>query len=183
LVAAGSREPAFDATAYALNSFANEVSSFSFRGDAVKNLIIFTDEPHNRGTVSFSEIDQLLTDNNALFNAVLSGSDTEASIGPLATGHGGAVFDLNGLNVNTTSGTQAQIDSNKLIVSDFVTQFANAKLQETIDFCVANPTDPACINVNPDPTPDPTNPVPVPPMAAIFALGLAGLLRKRVSVT
>lgn len=164
LEATGGDEDAFDAVAYALNSYASEASSFSYRPDAVKNLIIFTDEPDRNGVHDFAFADNLLTVNNALFNAVLSGTSTIASIGPLATGHGGGVFSLADLG-----------SSNTQVVTDFVTAFANTKLQETIDFCVANPKDPACINVDPKPT----NPVPAPPALALFALGLVGLLRKR----
>jgi hypothetical protein len=41
------------------------------------------------------------------------------------------VFDLNALN-----------SSNQAVVESFVTAFASAKLNETIDFCTANPTAP-----------------------------------------
>ena len=158
LVASGSYEPAFDASAYALNSLDTfggvQDSTFTFRADAVKNLIIFTDEPDRGGFVDFAEADALLTTNSALYNAVLDGTSTETSIGPLATGHGGAVFDLNGLNTN-----------DQTVVTAFVTAFANAKLQETIDFCTANPTDPACISVS----------VPEPTSMLLLGLGLLGM--------
>ena len=159
LIASGFAEPAFDAVAYALNSLPAEASSFSYRADAISNLIILTDEPDNSGVTTFAEADALLKSNTALFNAVLSGFGTEASIGGLATGNGGAVFDL-----SLFASNDAQV------VEDFVTDFANVKLQETLTFCQINPTDPACVNV----------PVPVPPLAALFGLVLAGMvIRKR----
>jgi hypothetical protein len=151
LVASGGSEPAFDAIAYALNSFAGEASSLSYRNDAIKNLIIYTDEPDNSGVLTFAEADALLDANNALFNAVLRFPNTISSIGPLAALHDGLVFDLNGLNTN-----------DQTIVEDFVTDFANAKLKETRDFCDENPNDPACVNIVPEP-------------ASLFFLGL-GLL-------
>jgi hypothetical protein len=162
LVASGSDEDAFDAVAYALNSYGPEASSFSYRADAVKNLIIFTDEPDRIGFLSFADADALLTANNALFNAVLSGFGTEASIGPLATNHGGGVFDLDALN-----------SSDVLVVENFVTAFANSKLQETRTFCDLNPNDPACIGV--------PNPVPAPGTLALFGLSIIGCaaLRKK----
>lgn len=165
LVASGSDEDAFDAIAYALNSYAPEVSSFSFRGDAVKNLIIFTDEPDRNGVLGFGDADALLTANNALFNAVLSGTDTINSIGPLATNHGGNVFDLDALN-----------SSDQQVVEDFVTAFANVKLQETLDFCDLNPTDPACLG---------SKPVSAPSTLAMFGLSLLGctVLRRRVKAS
>jgi uncharacterized protein (TIGR03382 family) len=158
LVASGALEPAFDAISYALNAFSGEASSFSYRSDAIKNLIILTDEPDNSGTTPFADVDALLGANNALFNAVLRFSDTISSIGPLATNHGGNIFDLGLFGSNDAQ-----------VVTDFVTDFANVKLQETLTFCQQNPNDPACTNVQ----------VPVPPMAALFGLAVAGLLMRR----
>ncbi|MFZ5492201.1 MAG: vWA domain-containing protein [Pseudomonadota bacterium] len=144
LVASGGTEPAYTASAFALNALDGQTSLFSFRPNSIKNLIILTDEPSNGDTiargavgglaVSFAVIDGLLTNNNVLYNAVLTGASTINSIGPLATGHGGAVFDL--ASLSTTDQT---------VVQAFVTDFANAKLQETLDFCVQNPNDPACV--------------------------------------
>lgn len=163
LVASGGTEPAYTASAFALNALDGQSSLFSFRSNAVKNIIIFTDEPSNgdtaaRGTVgasavTFSIVDGLLTANKALYNAVLQYSDTIASIGGLATAHGGSVFDLASLNT-----------TNQAVVTNFVTAFANAKLKETIDFCTANPNDPAC-----------QNNVPEPGVLALLGLGVLGV--------
>ena len=163
----GGTEPGYTASAFALNELDGQSSLFSFRSDALINIIIFTDEPSNGDTVSrgavggnavtASLLDGLLKDNNALYNAVLRGPSTINSFSPLATGNHGQVFDLNGLN-----------STNQTVVEDFVTAFASAKLNETIDFCTANPTAPGC---------QPTDPsqVPEPGTLALIALGMAGL--------
>lgn len=166
----GGTEPGYTATAFALNQLDNQSSLFSFRANAVKNIIIFTDEPHNGtslsygtyngATVTFAAIDQILTDANALFNAVLSGTSTINSYGPLATGHGGNVYALSGLNTNDQSAVQTFVDA-----------FARSKLQEILDFCDLNPNDPACQGGNPT--------IPEPGALALLGIGLMGLAAMR----
>lgn len=165
----GGTEPGYLATLFALNALDNQNPLISFRNNSIKNIIIFTDEPSNgdtvaRGTyqgaqVTQGVVDSVLKDNNALFNAVLSGTTTNNSYANLATGNGGQVFNLS--LFNTTNQQQ---------ISDFVDDFAARKLQETLDFCDLNPTAPAC---------NPTS-VSAPATLALFGMGmmLLGLRRK-----
>jgi hypothetical protein len=171
LTAAGGIEPGYTATSFALNALDGQGDQFSFRSNAVKNVIILTDEPSNGdqnnqyGTVGGNTVhepvaDSVLDDNNALYNGVLSGTGTINSYETLITDHGGSVFDLN--KFNTTD---------QETVEEFVTEFANAKLAETLGFCELNPTDPACSGNG--------NPVAEPSTFALLGLGLSGLVAVR----
>ena len=157
LVASGGTEPGYAAIEFALTS-----PTLTWRSNAVKNLIIFTDEPSNGDPAGTTQAtaDLALTTANALFNAVLSGTTTINSYDDLYNAHGGNLYDLTQLGSN-----------NQTTVQNFVTAFANSKLQETIDFCTANPTAPECQGGN----------VPEPGSLALLGLGMAGLagLRRR----
>lgn len=170
LVASGGTEPGFSASAFALNAIDGQIDTFSYRSNAVKNIIIFTDENNDVydaagarvGGVAptYSVIDGLLTANNALYNAVVSdgGACLDANANcfvPLALAHSGQQFNLDSLNTSDQSVVQA-----------FVTAFANAKLKETIDFCAANPTAPECQGGS----------VPEPGTLALMGLAIAGLM-------
>lgn len=168
LIASGGQEPGYTATAYALNALDDQTDMFSYRPNAVKNIIILTDEPSNYDlsgygslggeAVTSSMLDGLLTDNNALYNGVLRWSNTITSYESLITSHGGSVFDLNQFN-----------STDPLVVEEFVTDFATEKLQETLDFCVINPNNSACNSVD----------VPESGSLALIGLGLAGMYLRR----
>lgn len=141
----GADEPAYDATAYALDALESESPELSYRDDAVKNLILFADEASNGDRYyNADSLDTLLQQSSALFNVVLGG-DYQDLIS-LALNNGGQMFDLNLLD--TTD--EDQID-------EFVEYFAEVKLAETLEYCEEHPEDPACVES--EPVPSPTGPV------------------------
>lgn len=156
----GGPEPGLAATAYTLGQVDGQTDFLSYNG-SLKNLIIISDTSSNGdyeypvggATPTETMIDQLLTDANALYNGILSGGAVYSYDTPIAN-HGGTIFDLN--TFNTTDQT---------IIEQFVTDFANVKLQEVIDFCTANPTAPECRPVE----------TSEPGMIGLFGLGLMGL--------
>jgi hypothetical protein len=162
----GGTEPGYTASAFALNALDNQSTLLGYRTNAVKNLIILTDEPSNGDTlargavgglaVTEAILDTLLGNNKALYNAVLSGSSTIASYDDLVLGNGGTIYDLN--QFNTTD---------QAVVQAFVQSFATSKLKEILDFCDLNPTAPECQG-----TP---GSVPVPGTLLLLGIGLAGL--------
>ena len=164
LVVNGGTEPGYSATAFALNAIDAQASLFSYRPNALKNLIIFTDEPSNGdgcggcltggNATTQADADALLTSNGALFNAVLRNANTIDSYDELYNAHSGHLYDLNGLNTN-----------DQTVVSAFVNDFANSKLQEIVDYCTLNPTDPACS----------ANNVPEPGTLSLFGLAALGI--------
>lgn len=156
----GADEPAYDATAYALEALPSEQPGLSYRDDAVKNLILFADEASNSDNYFDADsLDGVLKDNSALFNVVLGGDFSDLI--DLALNNGGNSFDLNALNT-----------TNQSDIEDFVTHFAEVKLQETLDFCAENPDHPACTD---------SEPVPAPAGIALFSLGLLLLSRRTFS--
>lgn len=160
LIASGGTEPAYDATAYALNSLSSESGNLTYRADAVKNMIVYTDERSNGDSeYNAATLDTLLKGNNSLFNAVVSNTAFTDLIN-LATNNGGQFFDLDFLNTSDQS-----------VVEQFVEDFALAKLQETLDFCQLNPNDPACTNVS----------VPAPASAYLFLLAVAAVSSRQLA--
>lgn len=168
----GGTEPGYAATAFALNAIDGQTTTLNYRPNALKNIIIFSDENNDTANQlgarvggqapTYTMINTLLKANTALFNAVVSSggacTGTENCYVPLALNNGGQQFNLTQLQSN-----------NAQQVRDFVTAFANAKLKETLDFCEANPQAPQC---------QPSG-VSAPASLALVGFGLVALLRRR----
>ncbi len=162
LAAFGGPEHGHSATAFALGQLDGQTDFLSY-GIGIKNLIIVSDDDSNTdgaysvggNTATESIIDQLLSDANALYNGILNPGSSAADYDDAIANNGGSIFNLS--TFNTTDQT---------VIEQFVTDFANTKLQETLDFCALNPTDPACTG---------GEPVSEPGMIGLFGLGLMGL--------
>ncbi len=130
----------------------------SYRPDAVRNLILVTDERDDRGTNRPDlTADLAATAANELINIIGDPlEDPGFYYRDLATANGGAFFNI----------TDFRADP-----GPFFTNFINTKVTEIIqDFCSVNPGDPACVNRTPEPM-----------SAALVGLGLIGMgaLRQR----
>lgn len=70
------------------------LNTVSFRAGSVHNFILITDEDDDGS--KRAELDAALTATGALFNAIVNPAfgSTNAHYGPLASGHGGALFDI-----------------------------------------------------------------------------------------
>jgi hypothetical protein len=128
LQVSGGTEPAYQAIMAALNGGPTSTLGINFRAGAVKNIIIVTDEPSNGDLAgaTFATADALLKGNNALLNGILTqfSADTNSNGGTLRNlvlGNGGAVFSLTTFDTN-----------NQTVINNFVTDFANRKLQEIV---------------------------------------------------
>lgn len=155
----GALEPVYDSIGLALNAMTN-LFEFNFRDDAVANIIVVGNEGNNGGILGYDIpfLDSLLKSSGALLNVVMDIPATD-ELAVLATDNGGALFGIDGL-----TGSEQQ-------VSDFVTSLANAKVQETFDYCTANPSDLACSGVVPASAPSAT---------LLLVFGLFGIqLRRR----
>ena len=91
----GGVEPGSLATTFALNNI-------TWRGGAVKNIILITDEDDDSSLAQFQEADALLTRNNALFNAIgVPGvGNSDSRYGVLTANHGGTFFNINDFRNN-----------------------------------------------------------------------------------
>ena len=94
------------------------LNTVSFRAGSVHNFILITDEDDDGN--KRAELDAALTADNALFNAIVNPGfgATLAHYGPLATGHGGALFDILAFRSNPDA---------------FFDNFIKTKVKEIID--------------------------------------------------
>jgi hypothetical protein len=130
----------------------------SYRPDAVRNLILVTDERDERGgNRPDLTADLAATAARELINIIGNPQDDPGSYyRDLAPAHGGAFFDIMDFRADP---------------GPFFTNFINTKVNEIVqDFCSVNPNDPACVNR-----------IPEPMSAALVGLGLLGMgaLRRR----
>ncbi len=92
------------------------LNTVSFRAGSVHNFILITDEDDDG--YKRAELDAALTATGALFNAIVDPRSGTAHYGPLATGHGGALFDILAFRSNPDA---------------FFDNFIKTKVKEIID--------------------------------------------------
>lgn len=128
----------------------------SYRSNAVRNLILVTDEDDDNSANRAALATELAaTAENELINIIGNPNDDAGSYyRDLAPANGGRFFNI----------LEFRSDP-----APFFTNFVNTKLQEIItDFCTRNPNDPSC-----------QNRVPEPGSLALIGLGLFGVVAVR----
>lgn len=133
----------------------------SFRTDAVRNLILVTDEnDDNSGNRAALTAALAATTANELINIIGNPSDDDANYyRTLAPANGGAFFNIVDFRANP---------------APFFTNFVNTKVNEIVsDFCTRFPTDPSCLSFVPE-----AGSLPLVSLAGL-ALVAAGARRKR----
>lgn len=107
--------------------------SLNFSAAAVKNFILFTDEPARDPATTLQQAEQQLQSNAAALNSVVAGG-SDSDLGQLALRTGGDYFDIEAFK--SAGDEQAQL---------LMRQLAGVKANEIIKaYCVGNPTAAQC---------------------------------------
>lgn len=152
----------------------------NYRPDAIKNLVLLTDEPPQETPLAtlttgpsyalgdprgpWGNVLDLALQQNALINVIVDTSnvsETDTYYRPIADATGGNVFDLGQLSAN-----------DPVLLSDFVQDFADTKFQELVDVCLASPAAAGCEEFEVGAGP---GAVPEPPVWTLLAGGLLSM--------